>query len=169
MITTKIKLMDGKTVRLGGPPSFERRQMLALGLFAVNQIKSRVKRSVGSDDSPFKPLSKGYAIQKTKAGHGNRRDMTFSGEMLNAFSVRYADASQVRMDITTTMGRIKAWANEERTPWYGFSRFDQAAIIREAQKEFSESIVNFGARLRGQGSAASRTAWAREGGWNFDA
>lgn len=155
LITTKIKL-DGKTVRLGGPPSYERRQMLALGQFAVSTVKARVARGVGSDDSPFPGLTKRYAIKKNRAGYGNKRNLSFTGEMLRAFSVRYADATQVRMDITTRHGREAANGNEKRTPWYGFSRFDESAIIREAQAEFGKSVAQFRARaFRGAGRSAA--------------
>lgn len=167
LITTTARLNNGVRIRLGGPPSFERRQMLSLGQFSVSQVKARVARGVGSDDSPMKALKPSYVKFKSKIGRGNQRDLKLTGQMLGAFNVRYADAKQVRMDITTQHGRDAARGNERRTPWYGFSRFDEAAIYRRAQSMFKQSVANFAVRLRGGSPRA--TAWANAGGWNADA
>jgi len=167
MIVTRIKY-NGSTVRLGGfgPQKY---QMYQLGRVAVQVVKNRVARGVGSDDSPMKPLSgRTSAVRKDgrfvrqragysdwKAAHGLKsiRDLwgpgLNGGHMLDNFTVRYADERQVRMDITSRWGRIKARANERRSPWFGFSAQDTVAIYGVARVMFKGIVVDIAAKIRG--------------------
>jgi hypothetical protein len=175
MIITRIKI-GGNKVRLAGL-GFQKYQMAALGQFAVTTIKERVARGIGSDDAPMKPLSgwrptrrkngvtlweggwRGYKGQKVKEGGKPFRDLTLTGKMLRDFTLRYADANQARMDITTRDGRIKARANERRSPWFGFSRADERKIYAKASEYFKGSVANFGIRLRGGTGQARKPIW----------
>lgn len=164
MIVTKIKV-DGRRVKLGGY-GFRKYQMFQLGRFAEKTIEERVARGVGSNDSPMPALNKdrkrklksgeirvysgfGYQFRKVKRGGNPLRDLRLTGQMLQDFGVKYADADKVRLDVTTRRGRIKARANERRAAWYGFSRFDEEAIKREAMRIFRGNINNVARVQRG--------------------
>lgn len=147
MIVTKIKY-NGSKVRLYGFGP-EKYQMFKLGQFALATVKARVAAGKGSDDAPMPPLKKRYAIQKSKAGAGNKRDLRLTGAMLDNFSVRSASATEVRLDITSRTGRQKARTNERRAPWFGFSTADTKAIYGMAQRMFKGMVVDFAAKVRG--------------------
>jgi phage gpG-like protein len=51
--------------------------------FAVAQIRTRTEQGIDFEGRPFRPLSEGYAKQKTKALGHSRADLTVSGRMLN--------------------------------------------------------------------------------------
>ena len=107
-------------------------QMFKLGNVGVAAVKSRVMAAQGPDDSAAKPLSKNYAIRKTRMGKGNRRNLTFTGDMLRNFQVRTVSEKQAKASNTTRMDRIKALANANREPWVVFSPKNQAAVFKAA-------------------------------------
>lgn len=146
MIQTKIT-WQGKKVRLGGY-GFTKYQMLQLGQFGLNDLKARVERGLGADDSKMKPLNRGYAIQKTKAGKGNVRNMLFTGAMLDNLSIRYADAQQVKISLTARLQRVKASANEKLQPWLQWSDSNQKKIIEKAQESFKQNVEQFQKAVR---------------------
>lgn len=155
LITTRIKVGKSK-VTLGGfgPRKY---QMYAWGKFAVETIKERVAEGKGSDDAPMPPLKGGYGRWKAKVGKGGR-NLRLTGGMLDNFTVRYADERMVRADITSRLGRIKARANERRSPWFGFSRNDEKKIFTEATRIFGPNLRNIGVNLRANG-LARRPIW----------
>lgn len=57
--------------------------MQEIGDFATARIRRRTEQQQGYDGSSFRPLSLGYAKQKTKALGNARADLTVSGRMLN--------------------------------------------------------------------------------------
>lgn len=158
LVKVRVKTANKTKVTLigFGPQKY---QMYAWGKFALATVKERVAGGVGSDDAPLPGLKKSYAIRKTKAGRGNRRNLSLTGDMLNAFQVRSASESQVRMDITSRHGRLAARANERRTPWFGFSRMDEKKIFTEADRIFKGNLKNIGVRLRGVTGSARRPIW----------
>jgi hypothetical protein len=224
MITTRINF-NGSKVRLGPGVGFQKYQMLTLGQFAVDTIKARVAKGVGSDDATMKPLVDRYAKRKQQYGlqpirdlhgpgqvtyqkriyeknaaqhfqgkttkfgpsfygwrnglgpnpkayngvwridYGSRRayrnqtaNIRFRSEgggahMLDNFTVRYADELTVRMDITAQWARDRARANEQRSPWFGFSPCDVRAIVAYAQTLFHANVSDFAVRLMGRGGS----------------
>ena len=159
MIETRSSWDGGKIT----PGKIGRAYLMAqLGNLGVQTIKDRAGESLGSDDQRMKPLNKGYAIKKTKHGKGNKRNLVYSGDMMDALSVRYANENVVKIDITTRHGRIAAAANEARSPWYGWSPHDVEKIIRRAHEIFRESIADIGVVLRGLRAVrgyGSRARW----------
>jgi hypothetical protein len=157
MIKIRIKTPTGKVTLAGfGPQKY---QMYNWGKFAVETVKTRVAAGLGSDDQPMKGLTKGYAIRKTKAGAGNRRNLKLTGGMIDNLQVRYADPNKVRADITSRLGRIKARTNERRTPWFGFSRADEKRIFTEGTRIFGPNLRNIGLKLRADGALSRRPIW----------
>ena len=49
--------------------------MFKIGTVGVAAVKNRLAAAQGPTDSSAKPLTKRYAIQKTKLGKGNRRNL----------------------------------------------------------------------------------------------
>lgn len=161
--TVKIQF-EGKKIRIGGtaggPMSFNTAQMLQLGSFANQTVKARTRSGIGSDDAAFPPLSQktsaihnngkfvrqrsGYAAWKSAHGLSPTRDMWGDGKqgghMLDNSTVRYADDSTVKIAFTARQARIKALANERRTPFYSFSPNDAKAIIDYAAKLWQSNV-----------------------------
>ena len=175
MIKTSINY-NGSKLTLGGY-GFRKYQMVRLGQLAVGTVKARVAKGVGSNDAPMKPLAPGYAGWKRKIGLQPIRDLTGPGartygvinnmgfkkirkirqaspHMLDNFTVRYADAMTVRMDITAQWARTKARSNERRAAWFGFSNGDVRIIIAAAQRMFMGNVTDLAVRLRGQRGGA---------------
>jgi hypothetical protein len=144
-----VKLDTGRKVRFFGEIDTNAQQMLALGNFSISVMVGRVQRGIGSDDAPMKALKRGYAIQKTKKGLGNRRNLTYTGDMLRNISVRSVSARQVRIDITSTKQRQKARANEQKSPWWGWSARDMAQITKAIEQLFGVNIANIGVGFGG--------------------
>lgn len=147
---------EGKKIRIGGtgggPMSFTTAQMLQLGSFANKAVIARTRSGIGSDDARFPSLKTGRSAVRIngrfvrqrqswperKAAHGLRpiRDLyglgDQGGHMLDNSSVRYADDNTVKIAFTSRAGRMKALANEKRTPFYAFSDSDAKKIIEYA-------------------------------------
>jgi hypothetical protein len=155
---SKVRLASGqKLTFFGNPIGFDEQTMLRYAQYAIALIRTRVSRGIGSDDAPMPGLKKGYAIRKTKAGKGNRRNLEFTGDMLNNISVRSVSATQARIDITSPKQRIKARANERRAPWWGLSPRDAAQLTTAARGFFGAQVANLGVgsgRGRAFGSSA---------------
>src|SRR5579884_891005 len=86
--------------------NFNQMQMFKLGTVAVANVINRVTAALGPDDTPAKPLQKGYAIQKTRRGLGNRRNLTYTGDMLRNLSVRSVSENKASANVTTRDNRI---------------------------------------------------------------
>jgi hypothetical protein len=219
MIQTRI-IFNGSKIRLIGF-GIQRYQMALLGQFAVDTVKARVARGVGSDDVAMKPLVGRYAAWKQNIGLQPMRDLhgpgmttysartyvknaaehlrTYTGplgeytkgwrnglvnpyafnatnrigradqrayittkkdirfrssgggaHMLDNFTVRSASESTVRMDLTQQWARDRARANEQRSPWFGFSPNDVRAITLMAQQIFKAMVTDMAVRLHGE-------------------
>lgn len=155
---------EGKKIRIGGtfggPMSFNTGQMLELGSFANKTVKERTRSGIGSDDAPFPPLSQktsairnrgkfvrqreGYAAWKAAHGLAPIRDLwgdgREGGHMLDNSTVRYADDRTVKIAFTARMARLKALANERRTPFYSFSDADAKKIMDYAAKLWKSNV-----------------------------
>lgn len=227
MIKHRIEF-DGKRIRIGLTAleeaargkgavtiGFRTQQMLQIGQFAIQVIRERLAKGIGSDDAAMKPLKPGYQKWKQKIGlppirdligpgatlysrtvskdsvsakrwaaatkaAANARILTSAGgrratsaafagtnrvklvsrvrggtHMLDNLGVRYADSSSVRMDITQDFARVKARANERRSPWFGFSPNDVRRIIDFAKALWGVNISDLAVKLRGH----SRAVW----------
>ena len=79
MITTRITF-NGAKVRLGPGVGFKKYKMLALGQLALDTVKARVAKAVGSDDAAMKPLKERYAKWKQQIGLDPIRDLHGPGQ-----------------------------------------------------------------------------------------
>lgn len=114
----------------------------------------------------------GYPREKAKAGLSGIRDLyglgvgwTGSGSrrrqrkgsshMLDALRVVSASETQARIDISTADARIKARANEQRSPWFGFSGRDVRNLLMASREIFGEVISELRTNFAGAGRAAN--------------
>lgn len=143
--------------------------MYLLGQYALSVMKARVLKGIGSDDQPMKPLStgrssrvsrsgqvvefnttgSGYLRRKQRLGGKPIRDLFLTGAMLENFQIRSVSETQVRMDITSSIQRVKARANEDRSPWFGFSVRDMAAIAVAGERILGQQIGDVGVGFGG--------------------
>ena len=69
-----VRIYQKKQIRLDRL-SFPQAQMFKVGNVGVAAVKNRLAAAQGPTDSSAKPLTKRYAIWKTKIGKGNRRNL----------------------------------------------------------------------------------------------
>ncbi len=94
-----VRVYQKKEIRLDRL-SFRQNQMFKIGTVGVAAVKNRLAASQGPNDGAAKPLSKRYAIWKTKLGKGNRRNLILSGDMLRNFQVRTVSENKAKASVT---------------------------------------------------------------------
>lgn len=136
-------------------------EMVQIGSVGLLSVFRRIAAAQGPNDSPAKPLTKKYAIWKTRKGYGNRRNLKATGQMLRSLRLRTvsenrayasvgADARVVNGNRWRTVavkkkGRLTgamrnltnkdvAWSNQQREPWMVFSPSNVRAIMAKAQE-----------------------------------
>ena len=119
--------------------NFRQHQMFKIGTVGVAAVKNRVQAALGPEDQPAKPLTKRYAIRKTKLGKGNRRNLTFTGDMLRNLSLRTVSEKSAKAGLTSRKERMKAWANQKIEQWLAFSPKNKAAVIEAARRVMQEA------------------------------
>ena len=132
-----VRIWEKKQIRLDRL-NFKQHQMFKIGTVGVAAVKNRVQAAQGPNDSAAKPLTKRYAIWKTKRGKGNRRNLTFTGDMLRNFQVRTVSEKQARAGLSTRKDRIKAWVNQKIEPWVVFSPKNRTAVVEAARRVLNE-------------------------------
>ena len=132
-----VRIWEKKQIRLDRL-NFSQNQLFKIGSVGVAAVKNRLAAAQGPDDSPAKPLTKRYAIKKTKLGKGNRRNLTFSGDMIRNLMVRTVSEKAAKAGLTTRKDRIKAWANQKIEPWLVFSPKNKAAVVEATRRIFEE-------------------------------
>lgn len=118
--------------------TFPQLTMFKLGTVGVSAVKSRVQSALGPTDAAAKPLSKRYAIRKTTLGLGNRRNLSFTGDMIGNLQVRTVSENRAKAALSTRKNRIKAWANQKIEQWLVFSPRNKAAVMEATQKVLAE-------------------------------
>ncbi len=133
-----VRIYQKKQIRLDRL-NFRQSQMFKIGNAGVAAVKNRVQAALGPEGQPAKPLTKRYAIRKTKLGKGNRRNLTLTGDMLRNFMVRTVSEKQAKASLSTRKDRIKAWINQKIEPWVVFSPKNKAAVIEAARRVMQEA------------------------------
>jgi len=132
-----VRIWQKKQIRLDRL-NFKQHQMFKVGNVGVAAVKNRVGAALGPSDAPAKPLTKRYAIRKTRLGKGNRRNLTLTGNMLRNFMVRTVSENRARAGLSTRKDRIKAWVNQKIEPWVVFSPKNKAAVLEAARRVLNE-------------------------------
>jgi len=118
--------------------NFRQHQMFKVGTVGVAAVKNRLQAALGPEDQPAKPLARRYAIQKTKLGKGNRRNLSFTGDMLRNLSLRTVSEKTAKAGLTSRKDRIKGWANQKIQEWLVFSPKNKAAVVEATRRVFEE-------------------------------
>ena len=133
-----IRVYQKKQIRLDRL-SFRQTQMFKVGNVGVAAVKNRVVAAQGPSDSSAKPLTKRYAIWKTKIGKGNRRNLMLTGDMLRNFQVRTVSENRAKASNSTRKDRIKAWITSKIEPWIVFSPRNRTAVRDAMNRVLQES------------------------------
>jgi len=114
--------------------------MFKIANVGLAAVKNRLAAAQGPTDGAAKPLSRYYAIRKTKMGKGNRRNLMLTGDMLRNFQVRTVSENRAKASNSTRKDRIKAWVNQKIEPWIVFSPKNKAAVLDAAKRVMNEMI-----------------------------
>ena len=152
-----VSIYAKKTVRFG-ELTFPQQTMVKLGTVGLSSVLNRIQAALGPIDLPAKPLTKNYAIYKTRHGLRNVRDLRgFGGQvfldsgkrrkkakwspmghMLDNLSLRTVSENKANIGFTLEQARIKAAANQMREIFLVFSPKNRAAIMEAARRIFLE-------------------------------
>jgi hypothetical protein len=132
-----VRIWQKKEVRLDRL-NVKQAQMFKIANAGVASVKNRVAAAQGPNDGAAKPLSRYYAIRKTKMGKGNRRNLMLTGDMLRNFQVRTVSENKGKASNSTRKDRIKAWITNKIEPWVVFSPKNREVVHQTAQKLLAE-------------------------------
>lgn len=132
-----VRVFYKKQVRID-QMNFRQQAMLKIGTVGVAAVKNRVAAAQDPNDGSSKPLTRRYAIQKTKLGKGNRRNLMLTGDMLRNFQVRTVTDNKAKANNSTRKDRLKAWMNQQIEPWVLFSPKNKAAVAEAARRVLRE-------------------------------
>lgn len=129
---------------LGLPPD---QQLLdaarEMGEAQIANIQIRLTKGIGLDDAPMAPYSPAYAKKRERIGMESQiRTLNFTGSMQRSLSIR--SAQKIGSEIVVEVGfanpsdQEKAAYNQQRTPWFGVSPQDEAALRRVVELRLAE-------------------------------
>jgi hypothetical protein len=119
--------------------NFRQFQMLKLGTVGLAPVKNGLAAGLGPADAPAKPLTKRYAIYKSKRLRRRAvRDLALTGMMLRNLSVRTVSERAAKAAPTSRKEWIKGLANMRREPWLLFSPANRAAVVEAARRILRE-------------------------------
>lgn len=121
--------------------TFRQRDMVTIGSAGLLSVFKRLSEAKGPMDGPAKPLTKRYAIYKSRLHKGNRRDLKLTGKMLRNLSLRTVSDKSAKAALTSRKERIKGWANQKREPWLVFSPANRRAVILKAREIFAQATA----------------------------
>jgi hypothetical protein len=133
-----VRIFQKKQIRLDRL-NFRQDQMFKIGNVGVAAVKNRLAAAQGPTDGAAKPLTKRYAIQKTRAGKGNRRNLTFTGDMLRNFQVRTVSENRAKASNSTRKDRMKAWITNKIETWIAFSPRNKTAVVEATNRVLREA------------------------------
>ncbi len=134
-----VRIHVRRQVRLGHL-NFEQFEMSQIGRVGLAAVKARIAAHTGPDDQPSKPLTRNYAIWKTRQGKGKYRNLRLTGAMLQNLTLRSVSENAARAGFTTKKQRQKAQANTNIEPFVIFSPKNAIAVMAAAEKRFHEKI-----------------------------
>ena len=111
--------------------------MFKIGNVGLASVKNRLAATQGPNDGAAKPLSRYYAIRKTKMGKGSR-DLMLTGDMLRNFMVRTVSENKAKASNSTRKDRVKAWITNKIEPWAVFSPKNRLVVQQTAQQVLNE-------------------------------
>src|SRR5512142_2362231 len=128
-----VRIYQKKEVRLDRL-NIKQAQMFKIGNVGLAAVKNRLAAAEGPNDGAAKPLSKYYAIRKSKMGKGNRRNLYLTGDMLRELSVRTVSDNKSKAALTTRKNKLKGWITAKIEPWCVFSPKNREAVRKASEK-----------------------------------
>ncbi len=124
--------------------TLEQRQMFKLGTVGLASRKDEISRGLNARGGAAKPLTRRYAIYKSKVsklgGRGrNVRDLRFTGAMLREWSVRTVSNLKAFAGWSTRKGRIKARANNAIEEFIAWSPKNTRDVVRAGNQIVNEN------------------------------
>ena len=125
------------------PISFSLDRMNAIGQAAVESSRARILLGLNVNDAPARPLSKGYAKQKVRAGQPPIRNWRLTGALLASMEVQGKTLNSVSFGFTSInyakLMKLAAW-NSNVEHMTGLSPRDRDNVDRVMQTEFSQEV-----------------------------
>ena len=116
----------------------KQRDMVRIGSVGLLARKKSLSMALNLEDAPAKPLTKRYAIHKSKLRKGNLRDLWLTGKMLKNLTLRTVSENSSKAALTSRKERIKGLANARIEPWLVFSPKNKLAVMEKAKQVFLE-------------------------------
>lgn len=138
-----------------GRMNFDQKQMLTLGTIGLGSIKTRIQAALNTNDGPSKPLTRHYAIRKSRLrgvqkntggvlggarAITNKRDLTLTGEMMRNLRVSSVSENTAKSTWSTVLNRAKATNNQRLDPFIDFSPRNVKAVMDNAGQILSNLI-----------------------------
>lgn len=135
--------------------NFDQRQMLTLGTIGIGSIKTRAANALNPNDAPAKPLTRRYAIRKSRLrglqkfvgptfggtrAITNKRDLTLTGNMLRNLRLSTVSEKKVTARWSVQKERQKAANNQRLDPFIDFSPKNVQDVARNAGQILSNLI-----------------------------
>ncbi len=130
-MAASIRIWEKKQLRLD-KLTLKQREMVDIGSAGLLSVFQRLSKALGPTDAPAKPLTKGYAIFKSKQRKGNRRDLKLTGDMLRNLTLRTVTDTSAKAALTSRKQKVKGQANTKRQPWLVFSPANAKAVHDKA-------------------------------------
>lgn len=134
-----VKIWVKKQLRLE-PLTVRQREMVRVGAAGLLSVFKRLSQARGPEDGPAKPLTKRYAIRKSRMGRGNRRDLNLTGDMLRNLKLRTVTDNEAKAALTSRKERVKGTVNTRREVWLVFSPTDRQVVINTLQAVLNEKM-----------------------------
>jgi hypothetical protein len=135
-----VRIWQKKQLRLDHL-SFRQFQMVKLGTVGLAAVKNRLAAGLGPGDGPAKPLTKRYAIYKSKVLRRRAvRDLSLTGSMLRNLTLRTVSENAAKASLTSRKERVKGLGNAKFEPWLVFSPANRAAVTEAARRIFQENV-----------------------------
>ena len=119
--------------------TFRQRDLYEIGNAGLEAVKARLAAARGPNDAPAKPLKVFYARQKSKRHLGNRRNLRFTGKMLDNLKIRTVSEKAAKAGLTSRKERTKGLANTRIEPWCLFSPANRKVVFQKAEIIFKRA------------------------------
>jgi hypothetical protein len=134
-----VRIWQKKQMRLD-KLTFRQNEMVTVGAAGLMDLKRRLRAARGPDDGPAKPLTKKYAIYKSRMHKGNRRDLWLTGKMLANLQLRTVSDNMAKASLTSRKERIKALANSLRQQWLAWSPANKQIVVARMRRVLSDRM-----------------------------
>lgn len=123
--TFQIKVTKRVTL---GSVGFSGRQMNTLAQATVDAMRVRWSKGLDVNDTPAKPLGKGYARRKQRRGGAAVPDLRLTGQLIASLRVLQAENGRALIGFRDDLAILKAYANHQRRRQIGISPNDAASV-----------------------------------------